>query len=50
MELDLNATKPPDMIFSAAAGGDLTVIGDMRVDVVNPKTKATQEAFTLGMV
>ena len=49
MQLDLNATKPPIMTFSPS-GGNLTVFGEMKVEVVSPTNKTVQEAFTLGMV
>ena len=49
MQLDLNATKPPIMTFSPS-GGNLTVFGEMKVEVVSPTNKTIQEAFTLGMV
>ena len=50
MELQLKATKPPDMTFSPSLGGNLTVFGDMTVNVINPTNKTSQEAFVLGMV
>ena len=49
MQLQLNATKPPIMIFSPS-GGNLTVFGEMFVNVVNPANKSIQQAFVLGMV
>ena len=50
MQLDLKATKPPDFTFSASEGGNLTVFGDMAVDVVSPTNSSIQLAFVLGMV
>lgn len=49
MQLELNATKPPDMTFSPS-GGNLTVFGETIVEVVNPTNKSVQLAFVLGMV
>ena len=50
MQLDLNSTKPPDFTFSASLGGNLTVFGDMAVEVVSPTNKSMQLAFVLGLV
>ena len=50
MQLNLNATKPPDFTFSPALGGNLTVFGDMAAEVISPSNKSMQLAFTLGLV
>ncbi|CAI8057853.1 Lipopolysaccharide-binding protein [Geodia barretti] len=50
MQLDLNATKPPDFTFSPSLGGNLTVFGDMAVEVVSPTNKSMQLAFVLGLI
>ena len=50
MQLNLKATKPPDFTFSASEGGNLTVFGDMAVEVVSPTNSTIQLAFVLGMV
>lgn len=49
MQVQLNATKPPDMTF-LPSGGNLTVFGETIVEVVNPTNKTIQQAFVLGMV
>ena len=49
MQLHLNATKPPDITFSSS-GGNLTIFGDVVVEVVSPTNKSLQQAFALGMV
>ena len=49
MQLHLNATKPPDMTFSPS-GGNLTVFGELVVEVIPPMHKGIQQAFALGMV
>ena len=49
MQLHLNATKPPDITFSSS-GGNLTIFGEVDVEVMPPTTKSLQQAFALGMV
>ena len=49
MQLHLNATKPPDILFSSS-GGNLTIFGDVDVEVVSPTNKSLQQAFALSMV